>query len=156
MTKLDQTDKNLIALLGRDGRETISSLAENLGLTAPTVRSRLKSLIKTGVLRLAGLVNAQKSPELTVAIIAIDIDSHGRLDEQLQKISELEQVHWAAVVTGQFDVILEVVVSGGMDDIYKFTTEVLPQVGRVTHSETFVVMKARNKWLHLPQGIRGW
>ena len=98
---LDHLDKNLIRLLTADGRLPTAHIAEQLDVTTPTIRSRMKALTKAGILRVAGLVNLSAVPELTTALIGINIESRGQLSEQLEKLTALKPVHWAAVVTGR-------------------------------------------------------
>ena len=153
---LDRLDKDLIRLLQDDGRVPTARLAEQLAVTTPTIRSRLKTLMQKGILRVAGMVNQQRTPGLSTALIGINIESQGKLAEQLQVLTALPQVHWAAVVTGRYDIIAEVALTGGVEDLFNFTSRVLPAIGRVTHSETFVVMRASNKWLCMPGGLEQW
>jgi len=153
---LDNLDKNLIRLLKQDGRVTTAHIAEKLKITTPTVRARMKTLIGNGILRVAGLVNLSAVPELTTALIGINIESRGQLSNQLERLTSLKPVHWAVVVTGRFDVIAEVIVKGGMDDLYTFTSVDLPAIGRVTHCETFVVMRSSRKWMLTPNGLKEW
>lgn len=153
---LDNLDKNLIRLLKANGRATTAHIAERLEVTTPTVRSRMKALVKAGILRVAGLVSLSAISELTTALIGINIESRGQLSNQLEKLTALKPVHWAAVVTGRFDVIAEVIVKGGMEDIYTFTSVDLPTIGRVTHCETFVVMRSSRKWMFTPDGLEDW
>ncbi|BBO68341.1 transcriptional regulator [Desulfosarcina alkanivorans] len=154
--KLDNLDKDLIRLLKVDGRLPTAHIAERLEVTTPTVRSRMKALIARGVMRVAGLVNLSAASDLTTALIGINIESLGQLNNQLEQLTAMKQVHWAAVVTGRFDVIAEVVVNGGMEDLYRFTSVDLPAIGRVTHCETFVVMRSSRKWMFSPDGLEGW
>jgi Lrp/AsnC family transcriptional regulator, regulator for asnA, asnC and gidA len=153
---LDNLDKDLIRLLRHDGRLTTAHIADKLDISTPTVRSRMKALIGDGLLRVAGLVNLSALPELTTALIGINIESRGQLSNQLEKLTSLKPVHWAVVVTGRFDVIAEVIVKGGMDDLYTFTSVDLPAIGRVTHCETFVVMRSSRKWMLTPNGLKAW
>lgn len=153
---LDHLDKNLIRLLTADGRLPTAHIAEQLDVTTPTIRSRMKALAKAGILRVAGLVNLSAVPELTTALIGINIESRGQLSEQLEKLTALKPVHWAAVVTGRFDVIAEIVVNGGTGELYTFTSIDLPSIGRVTHCETFVVMRSSRKWMVTPDGLADW
>jgi Lrp/AsnC family transcriptional regulator for asnA, asnC and gidA len=153
---VDNLDKNLIRLLGVDGRAPTARIAEKLDISTPTVRSRMQALFRAGILRVAGLVNLSSVSELTTALIGINIESRGRLSQQLEKITSLKQVHWAAVVTGRFDVIAEVIVRDGTEDLYTFTAVDLPRIGRVTHCETFVVMRASGKWMYMPDGLEDW
>lgn len=153
---LDNLDKDLIQLLKADGRATTAHIAKRLGVTTPTVRSRMKALVRAGILRVAGLVNLSAVPELTAALIGINIESRGQLSNQLEKLTSLPPVNWAAVVTGRFDIIAEVMVKGGMTDLYTFTSVDLPTIGRVTHCETFVVMRSSRKWMFTPDGLDDW
>ncbi len=153
---LDNLDKDLIRQLKSDGRTPTAHIAERLQVTTPTVRTRMKALVRSGLLRVSGLVNLATVPDLTTALIGINIESRGQLSNQLEKLTALKQVHWAAVVTGRFDVIAEVIVQGGMEDLYTFTSVDLPAIGRVTHCETFVVMRSSRKWMLAPDGLADW
>lgn len=153
---LDSLDKNIVRLLKLDGRLPTAHIAERLEITTPTVRSRMKALIEAGILRVAALVNLSAVPELTTALIGINIESRGHLSHQLEKLSALKQVHWAAVVTGRFDVIAEVIVRDGTEGLYRFSSIDLPTIGRVTHCETFVVMRSSRKWMFKPEGLEDW
>jgi Lrp/AsnC family transcriptional regulator for asnA, asnC and gidA len=150
---LDKLDNAILRLLAENGRMAIGDMVSRLAVTAPTVRTRIKSLEKAGLLKVSGLINPDKHPELITALIGLNIRSHGRLDEIVDKVSRLENVTWAAVVTGRYDVLAEVVFSGGMDDLYHFTTQIIPAVGTVERSETFVILKSKRKWLSPPKGL---
>ena len=118
-----------------------------------SVAAGRSALVRAGILHVAGLVNPSAASGLTTALIGINIESRGQLAQQLEKLTSMKQVHWAVVVTGRFDIIAEVVVKGGMEDLYTFTSVDLPAVGRVTHCETFVVMRSSRKWIFLPDGL---
>ncbi|MFP4315753.1 MAG: Lrp/AsnC family transcriptional regulator [Desulfovibrionales bacterium] len=149
---LDPQDWHIVSQLAEDGRLSAGKLSETLNVTGPTVRSRIKALLSSGILRIAGLVDPGRTPELTIALVGITLQSHRELDAKLEQISSLGKVHWAAVVTGRYDLMVEVILSGGIADLYQFMHEDLSQVGGISSSETFVVMKARNKWIRLPRG----
>ena len=152
---LDSTDRRLAKLLSSDAQESVNRLADKLELSPPTVRSRLRALIDRNVLRIVGLLNLSERPELISAIVGINANSQGRLDELSQTISELPFVSSVSIVTGRFDLIVEVLVAGDVQDLYRFTSELLPGVadpGVISRSETFVVMKSHNKWVNLSKG----
>lgn len=154
--RFDLLDKRLVRLLSDDGRMSASLLAERLSVSSPTVRSRIKSLAASGLLKIAGLIDPGHGQELTNALVGLKIQSRGQLDEQLEMLAELEQVQWAAVVTGRYDVMIEVVVTGGMADLYRLMTQIIPNVGVVTQTETFVIMKSRCKWVFPPPEGINW
>ena len=150
---LDQNDRKLIAALTKDGQQSPGKIADEIGVTAPTVRSRMKNLISAGALKIAGLVNPMKTKGLTVALVGISLHSHEQLGEKLDQIGALPRVNWCAVVTGRYDIIVEIICSDEVGDLYDFLDKDLSQVGGINSSESFVVMKSRRKWLCLPDAV---
>ena len=152
---LDPTDRRMAKLLSSDAQPGVNQLADSLQLSPPTVRSRLRALIDKNILKIVGLLNLSERPELISAIVGINVNSQGRLDELSQRISELPFVSSVCIVTGRCDLIVEVLVAGDVQDLYRFTSELLPRVadpGVISRSETFVVMKSHNKWVNLSKG----
>ena len=150
---LDANDAALIGHLNEDGRRAVGELGRALGISAPTVRSRLKALAESGLVRISALVNAARARELTVALVGICLDTY-QLDNKLEEVAGLDQVNWAAVVTGKYDIIAEVISTDGMVGLHQFLGEKLYKLGGIKSSETFVVMASRRKWLLLPPGVR--
>ena len=150
---LDGLDKNLVGLLGDDGRLPLAEASSRAGVSRPTVAARLKALTTDRVLRVAGLVDPFQLSGLTTALVGLTVDKH-RLDEKVEQIAALPDVTWAAVVTGRYDIIAEVVTTTGMSGLYDFLNISLREVGGINSSEMFVVMKARNKWMLLPESLR--
>ncbi len=151
----DVTDKRLTKLLSVDAKDGVNQLADKLHLSAPTVRARLRALIKTKALKVVGMLNLSERPELIGAIVGISANAQGKLDTLSKKIAELPFVSSVSIVTGRFDLIVEVLVEGDIQDLYRFTSEHLPRVaepGVISRSETFVVMKSQNKWVSLTKG----
>ena len=153
-TVLDALDNEIIRLLTNDGRMSIGELAKKLTVTAPTVRSRIKLLEEKGLFKVSGLVDPSRHKNMMTAIVAMSILSKGQMDQIMDKISRLPNVAWAGVVAGRYDIIAEVVCAGGKDDLYQFTTETILKIGNVVRSETFIIMKSRQNWLRLPEGVR--
>jgi len=155
MTKrLDPLDTRIVAQLSEDGLLAAGEVAKRLGVTAPTVRSRIKAMLASGLLRIAALVDPARHKGLTLALVGLNIQNHSKLQQKLDEISALNRVNWAAIVTGRYDILVEVVLTDGMDDLYRFIDEDLSGVGDITASESFVVMKANRKWINLPPGAR--
>lgn len=152
---IDPTDRRLAKLLSSDAQDSVYQLADKLQLSPPTVRTRLRSLIEKNVLKIVGLLNLSERPELIAAVVGINANAQGHMDDLMKKIAELPFVNSVSLVTGRFDLIVEVLVAGDVQDLYRVTSELLPKVagpGVVSRSETFVVMKSHNKWINLPRG----
>ena len=152
-TSLDALDNEIVRLLTKDGRMPMGEMAKKLKVTAPTVRNRLKDLEKNGIFKVSGLINPNKHQEMIIALVAMSIRSEGRLDQILDRITNLPIVAWAGVVTGRYDIIAEVICVEGKNELYRFTTETILKMGNVIRSETFIVMKSVNNWLRLPKSV---
>ena len=156
MKMLDTLDKKIIRQLSKNGKATPGSIAKQLGVTAPTVRSRIKSLEDSGFLKFVALIDPFCSPVLTTAFIGVNIRSHGNLDEVMDKLDKQDNVLSVSVVTGRYDIIVEVLVEGSNAALYALTSEIIPKLGIVDRTETFVVMAGRKKWVNMANGFESW
>ena len=150
---LDSLDNEIIRLLTGDGRMPIGDMAARLNVTAPTIRSRIKNLEESSMLKVSGLIDPNEHPQMVTALVAMSIQSHGKMDQILDKIAGLPNVVWAGVSTGRYDIIAEVVCVEGKDELYRFTTKTILTIGNVVRSETFIIMKSKNNWIRLPEGV---
>lgn len=144
---LDEFDIKLLHFLSKDGRATATQIANELKVAAPTVRHRIQRLIDNGMLRISGLIDPAKFKDIIIAIIGITLMKQEDLDSKVEEISKLENVNWAAVVSGQYDIFVEVSVSGGIPELHKFISKKIPLLGGIRSTETFVLLSAKNKWI---------
>lgn len=154
--RLDAVDKHLIQLLALDGRMPAKELAAKLGVSGPTVQSRMKALTTRGILKVAGLVNIFKTPDILMAIVAIRIDDVSKMGTIIDQLMEFKQVQSAVAVTGQYDIFAEVIITEGIEWMFKFYVEEMGKLDGVSHSESFMVTNIRRKWTLLPPKIQGW
>ena len=147
--KMDAVDMKILQLLGEDGRMSVKEISERLNVTAPTVYSRIKRLTDSKILRVAGLVDALKVEGMIKAIIAITVEDDSKMEATLEQLTRLNNVLWAIVVTGRYDILIEVTITPGMPALYKFLTEELPKIKWIRSSESFAIMKEKNRWTHL-------
>ena len=154
--KIDDLDRQLIKLLSVDGRMPAKELAKNLEVSAPTIQSRVRSLIERGILKVAGMVNPFRVKDMLVAIIAIRVDDNGKMGQVIDQLMEFENVAWAIAVTGRYDIFAEVVVTEGIEWMFKFYEEEMSKLDGVSHAESFMVTHTRRKWTLLPPNIKGW
>jgi Lrp/AsnC family transcriptional regulator for asnA, asnC and gidA len=150
---IDTLDNKIIRLLTENGRMPIGEMAKRLNVTAPTVRSRIKGLEKKGMFKVSGLIDPSRHEEMITALVAMNVRSNGKLDQILDKISQLPNVAWAGVVAGRYDIMAEVICVEGKEELYRFTTDTILKIGNVIRSETFILMKSRNNWMQLPEGV---
>ncbi len=103
---LDEIDKRILAELTRDGRASVSAVAEAVHISRAHAYSRISKLTGSGVLtRFTALVDPVKAGLRSSAYVTMKVrqQSWRELKEVLRKIPE---VHHVALVGGSFDVIL--------------------------------------------------
>lgn len=153
---LDAIDRQLIKLLAEDGRMPAKEIAKQLKISAPTVQSRLSAMIKRGILKVAGLVDTFKVKDTLVAIIAIRVDDNGKMGQVIEQLMAFDNIHWAVAVTGRYDIFAEVVVTEGIQWMFRFYEEQMSKIDGISHAESFMVTHTRRKWTLLPPSIKGW
>ena len=141
--KVDETNRQIIRLL-QDGRKSFSAIAEELGITENTVRSRVNKLIDDRILTVTGLVDPQYMPSLQVAIMGIKVKTLD-LERKASELSELHGVISCAVVTGRYDLILQLELSEDDDcSLLNFFKNELVKVDEISEVETFIVYQSHN------------
>lgn len=71
-------------------------------------------------MRIAGLVDPFAVKGLSVALVGIKLQSQMQLDQKLEEISALPDVNWAAVDTGRYDILVELITSEDISGLYDF------------------------------------
>ena len=141
--KLDDTNIAIIREL-RNGRKAFSSIADKIGITENTVRSRVNKLIEDGVLQISGLVDPQFIPEMQVVVMGVKLSTLD-LEEKAKEMLRLKGVISVMVVTGRYDLIVQLATSAQDDQsLLNFFKNELSKVKGVSDVETFVVYQSHN------------
>jgi DNA-binding Lrp family transcriptional regulator len=107
MSDLDDVDQRLIAELRRDGRASLSDIAERLGLVRATVRARMERLQARGeIVGFTVLTRGDVSamPVRGLMMIAIEGRVQERITARLVGLPEVLAVH---STNGKWDLICE-------------------------------------------------
>jgi len=139
--KIDETNLTIIKHL-RDGRKSFKKIAEDLSLSENTVRSRVNKMIQSGTLEISGLVNPEAMPGHTLAIVGVKLQTMD-LIKKGEEFSKLRGVVSATVVTGQYDLILIILLNESFS-LLEFYTKEVSRIKDVRSVETFVVYKNYN------------
>ncbi|GBC63367.1 Lrp/AsnC family transcriptional regulator [Desulfonema ishimotonii] len=139
--KIDEINIAIIKYL-RDGRRSYKKIADKLGLTENTVRSRVKKLTDSGVLEISSLVDPESIPHHSLVIIGVKLGT-ANMFKKAEMFSRLRGVVSVAVVTGRYDLMVKVLFNGdyGLEEFY--TSEV-SKIDGVQAMETFVIYKNFN------------
>lgn len=118
-------------------------IADDLGVSENTVRTRVNKLIEEGILEISGQVNPEAIPRHTVVLVGVKLDTMD-LVKKAEEFSKLPGVVSASVVTGRYDLILMVLLKEGYDLLEFYTKEVSRISEDVQSVETFVIYKSYN------------
>lgn len=137
-------DNTIIAILKqlREGRKSYKKIADELNLSENTVRSRVNKLIDNGVLNISGLVDPEAVPGHRLVMVGVKLNSMD-LVKKGEAFSRLKGVVSVSVVTGRFDLILQVFLKEDFG-LLEFYTEEVSKIDDVQSVETFVVYKSYN------------
>lgn len=137
MTHLTELEQQLLAALRKNGRATVSALAQELGVTRSTVTSTMTRLENSGVIQ-GYTVMVNHGPEAlsmrAVAMLEVDNHSTQAAIAQLRRLPEVEEIHttngiWDLVVLlrcqtlGDFDRVLQLI--SAMKGIVNSQTSIL-------------------------------
>ena len=141
--RLDETNKAIIKEL-KNGRKAFSTIAEKIGITENTVRSRVNKLLEDGVLQITGLVDPQVVPEMQVIVMGIKLSTLD-LEDKAKEMLGLKGVISVVVVTGRYDLIVQLVTSTQDDQsLLNFFKNELSKIKGISDVETFVVYQSHN------------
>lgn len=103
---MDDTDQQLLVLLGENARTSVATLARRLGLARSTVQARLDRLEESGAIAGYALrLGSAARPELIRATVLLTLEPRATAGvlARLRPIGEVELAHTAS---GRFDLVL--------------------------------------------------
>ena len=132
----------------KDGRVPFKKIADSLGVSEGTVRTRVRKLTDEGVLDIAGLVDPEAIPDLGVVLVGVKVKDMD-LVKKGEEFSKLKGVTSVCVVTGRYDLIVTVLLTRDFT-MLRFYTEEVSTIENVRSVESFVVYKSFNLKLPMP------
>ena len=139
--EIDKLNIDIMRLL-RNGRESYKKIAENLGITENTVRSRVNKLVDEGILNFTGNINPEALDGHRLLYLGIklsDLDITRKGDD----FCNLPGVVSAGIVTGRYDLIIQVLLNNDFN-LLEFITEHVSTIKGVQTVESFIVYKGYN------------
>ncbi|MBE0009473.1 MULTISPECIES: Lrp/AsnC family transcriptional regulator [unclassified Arthrobacter] len=137
---LDEVDRRILAELTRDGRLSVTAVAENVHISRAHAYSRIARLTESGVLtKFTALIDPIKAGLRSSAYVTLKVQQHAwrELREQLRLIPE---IHHIALVGGDFDVILLVRAEDNVD-LRRVIFDQLQSMPGVMDTQTFLVFE---------------
>jgi Lrp/AsnC family leucine-responsive transcriptional regulator len=106
--KLDEIDLEILRTLQRRGRTKRSELADQVGLTIPSVSERLRKLEEIGIIRgYAALLDPVRVGLEVMAFILVEVESSKYFDDVIQRAQANEEILECHAITGEGSYLLK-------------------------------------------------
>lgn len=149
---LDQTDRNILALLQEDSRLSAEALAERVGASRSSVQRRLKRLNETGVIEKEVVqINPERVDTQMTFVVEVELERErvDLLDEFKRSMMALDEVQQCYYITGHADFLL-IVLAQDMNDYDRFTRQVFVENPNIRRFATSVVVDRVKVSLRVP------
>lgn len=104
---LDNLDRDLLAILRKDARRPILSIAQQLNVSRATVSSRIQRLVDSQViLGFTAIVNNASEPAAVRAIMNAQLEDRA-LDRVLKKLDGFSEIVAVHTTNGRWDLVIE-------------------------------------------------
>ena len=140
MIKIDNTDRDLIALLRKNSRTPVAVLAKKMKVSRATVQNRMSRLEKHKIisgytLELSRDLEGKTAPIRAMTSLQIDGDAYKRVTEQLLREPSIVAIH---STNGRWDIIIEIETSSL--DAFNETLVRVRDLPEITSSESNLLL----------------
>jgi len=135
---MDALDLQILEQLQENGRSRYTAIAQKLGVAEGTVRNRVAKLMDDGGLQVIGMIDPHKMGYNAPAVIGVSVQPP-HLDAAASTIAALPQVSYLILVSGGFDLIVEVMCED-RECLASFLRDKLNNITGVQRTETFTIL----------------
>ena len=139
VVKLDKIDRRMVALLQKDGRMPIVTLAKELSISETTARTRLKRLINEEIIKVVAVSNPIKLGFEIIGNIKLDINLKQK-DAVIAELKQIDALNYLALTTGGNDLDLEFI-AGSLDEFKSLIFERISQIDGINSVETSLIVE---------------
>lgn len=106
--KLDNTDTAILRALLADGRRSFREVSRQVGVSTPTVESRIKRLTQAGIIKkFTPILDINRVEGVTTALVSLKVEL-AKLDSAVSTLSALEEVRNIFITTGDTNLVIRV------------------------------------------------
>ncbi len=100
--KLDKKDFKMIGILSKDGRKSLSDMGKDLGLSHVAIRSRLKKLLESKVIKIDASISSEKLRFLNVILCLEVMD----ISKYINEFSTCSRIYEMIRTSGKYNLIV--------------------------------------------------
>ena len=132
--RLDEVDRRILDYLSRDARTSNRAIAEELGVTEGTVRSRIKRMQDERQIRITALTNIRKLANPALAFIWVEVERSHQCRAVAAALAAHPQVGFVSIMVGRFD-ILAITMVQTAEQLSEFLHSTVHRIPGVRHTE---------------------
>jgi Lrp/AsnC family transcriptional regulator, regulator for asnA, asnC and gidA len=152
MDRIDDLDLKILSELSKDASISVPKLSKIVNINASVVYSRIKRLIKRGLIKKFTVIINDEALGLNVkALTGINMDSKLR-DNVLNELFKVPEVREVSEVTGRFDVLVTMN-ARSLDEMHQLISEKVGRIEGVQKTETFIEMRQTARELVYPTSM---
>ncbi len=149
--ELDHTDIAILQALMEDGRRSFREIAQSIGVSAPTVESRVKRLFRTGIIRkIVPILDLEKIEGGVSALILLKVDLQ-ELEDVVKRLVPLEETRSIFVTTGEANLVVKVALSSN-EKIQSFLASQISGLKGVSVVSTQIITRSLKDEQGVPLG----
>lgn len=134
----DPLDCKMISLLQKDGRMSNTAMAQALGISEYTVRTRLKKILDSGIIRVVAVGNPIDLGFEIAGNLKIRIDLK-KADKVLADLKQIDALIWVALTTGGADIDVEFV-ARSLKEFHALIFDTICRIDGVISTETSLMV----------------
>ncbi|WP_341648119.1 winged helix-turn-helix transcriptional regulator [Thauera humireducens] len=152
MRELDRIDRKILDLLQKEGRLSMTELAQRVGLSATPCTERVRRLEREGIITgYHARVDpcALGRPLLVFVELKLSAKSNDTFDRVKKELAYVPEVMECHLVSGDFDYLIKARIAE-MSDYRRLLGNILLKLPSATESRSYVVMEEVKESLYLP------
>jgi Lrp/AsnC family transcriptional regulator for asnA, asnC and gidA len=140
MVKLDELDVKILELLVRDSRMQYRDMARLLGVSIPTISSRIRKLYELGVIkRFTVLVDKSRLSQTYQAVLLVKSEP-SLVNQVAARLNALREVREVYVTGGSYNIVAKIEVAR-FESLRNLLTEKIASIRGVADTELLIVVE---------------
>jgi Lrp/AsnC family transcriptional regulator for asnA, asnC and gidA len=144
---LDELGQKIVQELQVDARQSYREIGRKLRVSEGTVRNRVKSMLKTGAIKISAVPNPEQLGLNFMCIMGIEVKV-GTAESVEERLIKSPNVYYLCGCTGDIDII-GVFLFHGSPEFDQFVKNEIAGIPEIIRTSTFVVMHtSQSPWEH--------
>jgi Lrp/AsnC family transcriptional regulator for asnA, asnC and gidA len=103
--RLDRVDRQIVARLGEDARTSNRQIAEEIGVTEGTVRSRIKRMQEDKQIRITAVTNIDRYRGAAIAYVWVEVERSEQAEQVARQMADLKEFGFVGLMMGRHDIL---------------------------------------------------